>query len=70
VPELRVPLTAAVHGFVSALEPWAAEHTYLNFAEGKRAAKTLWTEAALHRLRRIKAQVDPDNMIRSNHELV
>jgi FAD/FMN-containing dehydrogenase len=70
VPELRAPLTAAVHGLVAALEPWAAEHTYLNFAEGRRAAKTLWTEAALHRLRRIKAQVDPENTIRSNHELV
>ncbi|HEX4678432.1 MAG TPA: FAD-binding oxidoreductase [Gaiellaceae bacterium] len=69
VPELREPLAAAVRGFVEALEPWAAEHTYLNFAEGPRAAMTLWTESALHRLRRIKAQVDPANVIRSNHEL-
>jgi hypothetical protein len=41
----------------------------LNFAEGRRDARTLWTEAAHHRLKRIKAQVDPDNLIRSNHPL-
>jgi hypothetical protein len=69
VPELRDPLTAAVHGFTAALEPWAADHTYLNFAEGRRDPKTLWTEAAHHRLRRVKAKYDPENMIRSNHPL-
>jgi UDP-N-acetylenolpyruvoylglucosamine reductase len=69
VPELREPLGAAVHGFVEALAPWAAEHTYLNFAEGRRDAKTLWTESAHHRLRRIKAEYDPENVIRSNHPL-
>jgi FAD/FMN-containing dehydrogenase len=69
VPELREPLGAAVHGFVEALQPWAAAHTYLNFAEGRRASKTLWTESAHHRLRRIKAEYDPENVIRSNHPL-
>jgi len=69
VPELRDPLAAAVHGFVERLEPWLHGHTYMNFAEGRRDARTLWTEAAHHRLKRIKAQVDPDNLIRSNHPL-
>jgi FAD/FMN-containing dehydrogenase len=69
VPELREPLGAAVDGFVEALEPWAAEHTYLNFAEGRRESKTLWTESAHHRLRRVKAQYDPENVIRSNHPI-
>jgi hypothetical protein len=45
------------------------EHTYLNFAEGRRDAKTLWTEAAHRRLRRVKAAYDPENVIRSNHPL-
>src|SRR3954471_19334270 len=69
VPELREPLAAAVHGFMDALEAWKHGHTYLNFAEGRRDARTLWTEAAHHRLKRIKARVDPDNLIRSNHPL-
>jgi hypothetical protein len=42
---------------------------YLNFAENRRDPHTLWTEQAHHRLRRIKANVDPTNLIRSNHPL-
>jgi FAD/FMN-containing dehydrogenase len=67
VPQLREPLAAAVHGFIEHLEPWLHGHTYMNFAEGRRNARTLWTETAHHRLKRIKARVDPDNLIRSNH---
>jgi hypothetical protein len=69
VPELRAPVASAVHGFTEALAPWASEHTYLNFAEGRRDSKTLWTESAHHRLRRVKAKYDPENVIRSNHPL-
>lgn len=69
VPEMREPLVAAVHDFVEAFAPWAHEHTYLNFAEGRRESKTLWTESAHHRLRRVKAAYDPENVIRSNHPL-
>src|SRR4051794_5907111 len=69
VPELREPLAAAVHGFTEALEPWLHAHTYMNFAEGRRDARTLWTETAHHRLKRVKARYDPDNLIRSNHPL-
>src|SRR5262249_39704929 len=50
VPELRVPLAAAVHGFMEAIEPWRHEHTDLNFAASRRDARTLWTEPAYHRL--------------------
>ncbi len=53
----------------TALAPWESEHTYLNFTETKRKASTLWSETSYHRLRRIKATVDPLNLIRSNHEL-
>ena len=64
-------LGTAVHGFVSrlldALEPWEAEHTYLNFAESRRKPMTLFSSESYHRLRRIKAILDPDDLIRSNH---
>jgi FAD/FMN-containing dehydrogenase len=69
VPELREPLAAAVHGLMDALEPWRHGHTYMNFAEGRRAASTLWTETAHHRLRRVKAAYDPGDVMRSNHPL-
>ena len=68
-PGARARLAEAMHGFMTAIEPWLAGHTYLNFAEGRRDPRTLWTEAAYHRLRRIKVTVDPHDVIRSNHPL-
>ena len=52
-----------------ALAPLESSHTYLNFCDTERDASTLWTETSRHRLRRIKAAVDPHDVIRSNHEL-
>ncbi|MFL5928197.1 MAG: FAD-binding oxidoreductase [Gaiellaceae bacterium] len=69
VPELREPLAAALDGLMRTLGPWRHEHTYMNFAESRRDARTLWTDAAHHRLRRIKAAYDPGNLIRSNHPI-
>ncbi len=43
---------------------------YLNFAESNRPANTFWTEPAYRRLQRIKAAVDPDEVIRANHPIV
>jgi hypothetical protein len=64
---------AAVKGTVAALRAslaeWESAHTCLNLCDTKRAGTTLWTETSYHRLRRIKAAVDPENVIRSNHEL-
>jgi FAD/FMN-containing dehydrogenase len=68
-PEAHAAVAASIAGLLSALESWASDHTYLNFAESSRDAKTLWTETAYHRLRRVKAAYDPENVIRSNHPL-
>jgi hypothetical protein len=66
-PEIR----AMVHGYVAglrrALEPWEAEHQYLNFAETRRKPATLFSSASYHKLRQIKTILDPDDVIRSNH---
>jgi UDP-N-acetylenolpyruvoylglucosamine reductase len=51
------------------LEPWESDHTYLNFADSRRKAASLFSSASCHRLRRIKAIVDPTDMIRSNHPI-
>ncbi|MDP8910911.1 MAG: FAD-binding oxidoreductase [Actinomycetota bacterium] len=65
---------AAVHASIAAvrdaLAPWEAEHTYMNFAESRRSAKTLFSEEAYDRLRAVKAAYDPGDVIRSNHPLV
>ena len=49
------------------LAPWEGEHTYMNFAETRRKPSSLFSSASYHRLRRIKAIVDPTDLIRSNH---
>ena len=67
--ELKAIVHASVAGLMTALEPWQSSHTYLNFAESRRDAKTLWPETVHARLKRIKKSVDPDDVIRSNHPL-
>ena len=69
VPELVAPVTAQVEMIKNALAPWGARQMYLNFAETQQPAAPFWTEQAHQRLRRIKANVDPDDMIRSNHPI-
>jgi FAD binding domain-containing protein/berberine-like enzyme len=69
VPELMAPVTAQVEMVKNALAPWAARRMYLNFAETQRPAAPFWSEQAYQRLRRIKANVDPDDIIRSNHPI-
>jgi hypothetical protein len=65
-PEAAAQVRAHIESVMDALRPWAAEHAYLNFAETRRDPHTLWTETAQQRLRRIKATLDPDDLIRSN----
>jgi hypothetical protein len=68
-PEAQSAVGGAVGRLMAALEPWSATRMYANFAETKRAGRSFHTEAAHHRLKRIKAAVDPTNLIRANHEL-
>ncbi len=49
------------------MEPWAARHRYLNLTETHPGEGAFWSEDAYHRLRRVKASVDPEDLIRSNH---
>jgi len=64
---------AAVHAHVgkvqAALAPWAASQLYLNFSETSPDPASFWTPQAYARLRRIKAAVDPQDAIRSNHPI-
>jgi hypothetical protein len=50
----------------AALAPWAADSTYLNFAERRPAAPVFPAQAYQH-LREVKTAVDPEDMIRANH---
>jgi hypothetical protein len=64
---LKPPVRAQIDAIKRALEPWAATHMYLNFADTSRDPSTLWSEQAHHRLRRIREQVDPSNLFHANH---
>jgi FAD binding domain/Berberine and berberine like len=69
IPELKTAVEASVSHLRELLTPWESEHTYLNFAETRRKASSLFSSASYHRLRRIKAVVDPTELIRSNHPI-
>jgi Berberine and berberine like len=68
-PELKALVRAHIQAVKDALEPWAAPQMFSNFAETPRPTEALWTEPAVRRLRQIKASVDPENVIRSNHPI-
>ncbi len=69
-PEAREVVDSAVARLRHMLAPWEAEHTYMNFAETRRKPSSLFSSASYHRLRRIKAIVDPTDLIRSNHPVL
>jgi FAD binding domain/Berberine and berberine like len=68
-PAAAAAVTAHLEDLTAVMGPWATERVYLNFAETRRDPRRLWDESAYDRLRRIKAEVDPTNLIRSNHSL-
>jgi hypothetical protein len=67
--EAAAKAAAGVTAVQSAMAPWAAGQMYLNFAETRRDPRSFWTAAAYDRLRRIKAAVDPGDIIRANHPI-
>jgi FAD/FMN-containing dehydrogenase len=67
-PESAAAIDREVQEFKTALAPWAGHGEYLNFAGSSRNDPAgFWEPAAYKRLRQIKAAVDPENRIRSNH---
>ena len=66
-PEAAAAVDTHVELVKAAMAPWVARHMYLNFADTSRDPSTFWTTEAYDRLRRIKARVDPTDLIRSNH---
>lgn len=69
-PDLDAPTRAQVQAVKAALAPWAAEQMYSNFAETQCDPASFWGEDAYSRLRRVKAAVDPDDLIRANHRII
>ena len=68
-PQMAASVARSVAEVQSAMSPWAARQMYLNLAETRRRPSDFWSPEAYDRLRRIKAAVDPGNLIRSNHPI-
>jgi FAD/FMN-containing dehydrogenase len=67
--ETKATVEAHVDVVHNALEPWDAGRAYLNFAERSTTGQRLFGSETYARLRRAKAQYDPDDVIRSNHPI-
>jgi hypothetical protein len=54
---------------LEALAPWHADSRYLNFVDRRVDTSDLYPAGTFERLRRVKAQYDPGDLIRSNHPI-
>jgi hypothetical protein len=69
-PESTAAIARRVREVKAAMAPWAARQEYLNFTGSSRHDPVrFWDPEAYARLRQIKAAVDPDDQIRSNHPI-
>jgi FAD/FMN-containing dehydrogenase len=71
--ELAAAAAAGLDAVVAALQPWSARGRLMNFLSAvdtaPDAVRAAFDDPAYRRLQRIKAQVDPDNMFRVNHNI-
>jgi hypothetical protein len=69
-PESAAAITGSVSSVHAAMTPWAARQSYLNFSEtSQNDPGRYWGPQAYDRLRRIKAAVDPQDLIQSSHPI-
>jgi hypothetical protein len=70
IPDMPAPaaeLDAGLDRYLGAMAPWATGTRFLSFAERTGSLATCVPPAALERLRRIHAQVDPDGLLLASH---
>jgi hypothetical protein len=68
-PEMGAAIERQTELVLEALAPWLAESRYLNFVDRRVDTSDLYPAGTFERLRRVKAQYDPGNLIRSNHPI-
>jgi len=61
---------ATIGAMETALEPYTNGREYLNFVEHPTDPARFYTPNAYRRLREVKAQYDPRNLIRANHPIL
>ena len=68
-PEMAEGIERDVARLQRALARWDSGRMYLNFAEEPRSGRSLFGEDGYARLRRVKTEVDPDNLFHANHQV-
>jgi hypothetical protein len=68
-PEMGAAVRAHVEVVRGALAAWDAGRAFLNFAQSATTGQRLFGEPTYHRLREVKASVDPQDVFRSNHPI-
>jgi hypothetical protein len=68
-PEAAAAIEAATHTLLASIEPWRSEFDYSNFRETAEPASVFFGDEVLSRLRAVKAQYDPANLIRGCHDV-
>jgi hypothetical protein len=68
-PEIGAATRRHAELVLEALGPWHADSRYLNFVDRRVDASGLYPAETFERLRRVKAQFDRENLIRSNHPI-
>jgi FAD/FMN-containing dehydrogenase len=68
--EMKAAVEAALVPLMEAMAPYGSDAAYLNFAERKTDPRAFYGELNYARLKRVKAQYDPSNVFRANHEIV
>jgi Berberine and berberine like len=66
-PELGAAVKANVEIVQAVLAPWDSGRMYLNLAVKRQRGERLFGDATYSRLQAVKAEVDPDDVFRSNH---
>jgi FAD/FMN-containing dehydrogenase len=66
-PEIGAAVHAGLAALIGAIAPWDIGSAYLNFTEEPVDSAKFYTAEAYARLRRVKAEVDPDGVFRGNH---
>lgn len=68
-PALREPITSALDRLADAMNPWAAEGGYFNYAERPCEVDAILPADTCKRLAQVKRNWDPDDLILANHSV-
>jgi FAD/FMN-containing dehydrogenase len=68
-PALREPITGALDELSDAMDPWAADGGYFNYAERPCDVEAILPAETCKRLAQVKRRWDPDDRILANHSV-